>query len=465
MKKIRLFATVMLALLLSSLFVTSLKAQFVRTSYFMEGVPARLSLNPALCPTNGYFNIPVIGAFNAMATSNALGTRDITDLIGNSSNFYNKETFRNNLKDMNRVNASVNADILSFGWYKGKGFWSVGVGVRTDFNASIDRSLFDYLYQVDQSGFKWDGTKYDINNAKVNVNAYTEMAVGYARQLNSKWTVGMKAKLLLGVANGKLTINNVHVEGNLPDANATQAEIIANQSKYYAKIKADATFETSFKGLELGYGNHNDGTQYINDIKTKSFGIGGYGAAFDFGVTYRPMSDLTLSASVLDLGFLNWDKKNNQKAVSHMDKTYNVTNYQEFQQITEKGDVLNYEMLDLRTDEKEPSRHTSLASTFVLGAEYAILNKKISFGVLYTNRNAQPNNMSEVTISANFRPKGWFNVAGSYSMIQSAGKSFGLGIKLGPVFIGTDYMLLGDNTKCVNDQIGMSVPLGGRKRT
>lgn len=33
-------------------------AQYLRTSYFMEGASSRLQLNPGLQPSGGYFNIP-----------------------------------------------------------------------------------------------------------------------------------------------------------------------------------------------------------------------------------------------------------------------------------------------------------------------------------------------------------------------------------------------------------------------
>ena len=39
-------------------------AQYLRTSYFMEGASSRLQLNPGLQPSGGYFNIPVLGSFN-----------------------------------------------------------------------------------------------------------------------------------------------------------------------------------------------------------------------------------------------------------------------------------------------------------------------------------------------------------------------------------------------------------------
>ena len=46
--------------LLTVLGVTNGYAQGLRTSYFMDNVPARLKMNPALQPARGYFNIPAM---------------------------------------------------------------------------------------------------------------------------------------------------------------------------------------------------------------------------------------------------------------------------------------------------------------------------------------------------------------------------------------------------------------------
>ena len=46
-------------------------AQFLRTSYFMEGSHYRMQLNPALTPSRGFFNIPVVGSLNAQVGSNS----------------------------------------------------------------------------------------------------------------------------------------------------------------------------------------------------------------------------------------------------------------------------------------------------------------------------------------------------------------------------------------------------------
>ena len=77
----------------------SANAQFLRTSYFMEGTHYRQQLNPALTPTKGYFNLPVIGAVNATVGSTSLGYQDIIDIIDDGDDFYTKPDFMNRLHE------------------------------------------------------------------------------------------------------------------------------------------------------------------------------------------------------------------------------------------------------------------------------------------------------------------------------------------------------------------------------
>ena len=45
------------------------------TLYFMEGVPLRSQMNPALAPQRGYFNIPVLGGLAVTPTGQAITER------------------------------------------------------------------------------------------------------------------------------------------------------------------------------------------------------------------------------------------------------------------------------------------------------------------------------------------------------------------------------------------------------
>ena len=484
----------------------SANAQFLRTSYFMEGTHYRQQLNPALTPTKGYFNLPVIGAVNATVGSTSLGYQDIIDIIDDGDDFYTKPDFMNRLKDNNKLNVNFSTEILSAGWYKGKNFWSFNIGLRTDIGANLTKNMFTFLNEMETVEENWRNSNYDISGQRLNINAYTEVGLGLSRQINSRLTVGARVKALLGIGNMELKLNKVAMNANLPnDAEITkwssesywssmtpsQAAQAAQELKdkfnnYHANLTVGAELKSSFKGLEL---KEEEGKDYVTDFDFDSgkLGIAGYGFGIDLGASYKILDNLTVSASVLDLGFISWSKSSTKIASANPDpidikgSTYanmvnpndpntvmNAVNQlqndaQGYMDRVTNGDVLDYDMLQLEVGDAKESRKSRLASTLVLGAEYGFFNNKLAVGVLSTTRFVQPDALTELTFSANYRPKSWFNVALSYSAIQSAGKSFGLGLKLGPLFVGTDYMFLGKNSNSVNGFVGVSIPLGGRK--
>ncbi len=484
----------------------SANAQFLRTSYFMEGTHYRQQLNPALTPTKGYFNLPVIGAVNATVGSTSLGYQDIIDIIDDGDDFYKSTDFMNRLKDNNKLNVNFSTEILSAGWYKGKNFWSFNIGLRTDIGANLTKSMFTFLNEMGTIEENWRNSNYDISNQQLNINAYTEIGLGLSRQINSRLTVGARVKALLGIGNMELKLNQIAMSANLPTdkeiadwqnpdywtglgsgAAAEAEKLKAKFNNYHANLNVGAELKSSFKGLEL---KEEEGKDYVTDFDFDSgkLGIAGYGFGIDLGASYKIMDNLTVSASILDLGFISWSKSSTKLASANPDpidiqgkkyadmidpnapqtsitKALNQLNAdtEDYMELVTKGDVLNYDMLQLEVGDAKESRKSRLASTLVIGAEYGFFNNKLAVGALSTTRFVQPDALTELTFSANYRPKSWFNVALSYSVIQSAGKSFGLGLKLGPVFLGTDYMFLGKNSNSVNGFVGVSIPLGGRK--
>ena len=448
----------------------------------------------------------MIGAVNATVGSTSLGYQDIIDIIDDGDDFYTKPDFMNRLKDNNKLNVNFSTEILSAGWYKGKNFWSFNIGLRTDIGANLTKNMFTFLNEMETVEENWRNSNYDISGQQLNINAYTEIGLGLSRQINSSLTVGARVKALLGIGNMELKLNKVAMNANLPnDAEITkwssesywssmtpsQAAQAAQELKdkfnnYHANLTVGAELKSSFKGLEL---KEEEGKDYVTDFDFDSgkLGIAGYGFGIDLGASYKILDNLTVSASVLDLGFISWSKSSTKIASANPDpidikgSTYanmvnpndpntvmNAVNQlqndaQGYMDRVTNGDVLDYDMLQLEVGDAKESRKSRLASTLVLGAEYGFFNNKLAVGVLSTTRFVQPDALTELTFSANYRPKSWFNVALSYSAIQSAGKSFGLGLKLGPLFVGTDYMFLGKNSNSVNGFVGVSIPLGGRK--
>ena len=316
----------LLGICISLLVPTAMQAQYLRSSYFMEGSSTRMQLNPASQPKRGYVNLPVIGSLAAEVSSNSLGIQDVIDIFDSDGEFYNNDKFYNRLKGMNELNVSLNTDVVSFGFYKGKGFWSFNVGARVDVDATIPKTMFEYLRAVDVENFNWEGQQaFNIQNEKLRLNSYIEVGAGYSRAINERLTIGGKAKLLLGAGNINLKINQLYISGKEAGMDSE------------LQLKADAYLEASAKGLDLEEENG-----YITDLDYNNFCISGYGAGFDLGASYQVMKNLTFSAAILDLGFISWGKSSTQIAESNKNTVINKDNY------GDSSEVLDFELYGLQ---------------------------------------------------------------------------------------------------------------------
>lgn len=446
------------------------QAQYLRSSYFMEGTSARLQLNPGLQPTRGYFNVPIIGSFNMSASSNVLGTSDIIDLMDSGSDLYSNDKLFDRLKADNRLNVNLNTDILSFGWYRGKGFWSVNVGLRADFGAALAKDMFSMMRTM--NGFALEdvaGTNqsYSLSNQTLNMKAYAEIGLGYSRRITEKLTVGGRVKVLLGLARAEMNINQFDLDLEVPNLRNYQDDASRGElspSDWYGKgysYAAEGNVITTLKGGGMTFDN--SGMIDDFDLDAGDLGIAGSGFGIDLGASYKVWDNLTVSASILDLGFLKWKESETTVAtVTGGDEvTINSENYDRYI----GGDFLSFERFDFEEGSPEKVKtRTRLYSTLLLAGEYGLLNNKLSVGAMYTARFAEPKTLNELTFLATFRPKNWLNAAISYSPIQASGKSIGLAVKLGPLFVGTDYMFFGGNSKSVNGFLGISFPLGGKPK-
>ena len=455
--------------------VFSAQAQYLRTSYFMEGASTRVQMNPGLQPTRGYLNLPIIGGFNVTANTNSLGINDIIDITKDGNDFLNNNTLYNSLKQDNRFNMNLNTNILSFGWIKGKNFWSVNAGLRMDIGAQINKDMFTMMRNMNGFDIKSVAGKpqsYKMGNQSINMNAYAEVGLGFSRRITEKLTVGARAKMLLGLARTEVNIEQFDLDLDIPEVpnieNMTPQELMDyefSESDWYGKgysYNAKANVVTTLKGGGMTFDPE---TNMINgfDLDASSFGIAGTGFGIDLGASYSILKNLTVSAAVLDLGVMKWNKSNTTMAEVNGEEnvTISADNYEQYI----GGDLLSLDRFDFKKKgNADYKTSTKLSTTILLAAEYGLLNNKLSVGAVYSSRFVQPKTQTELTFLATYRPSNAFNAAISYSPILSGGKSFGLALKLGPIFAGTDYMYFGGNSKTINGFVGLSLPLGGKRK-
>lgn len=443
-------------------------AQFLRTAYFMDKSTVRTAMNPAFRPERGYFAIPALGSLNLSYGANSLAVSDILypqdgKLVTFLDPSVSTESFLGRLKNNNQLNFDTGFGILSMGWYAGENFWTIDLGLKAMASSNIPKSLFEFM----KRGSGINGTKYSITDFEIYVDSYVETAIGFSRPVNDRLTVGGKFKVLLGAANANAYFDQLNIE--------------MNQDKW--RVTSSGRMDASIKGLNPEFAEDDKSMPYINGFDIKSPGIGGFGGAIDLGASYKLLDNLTLSASVLDFGFISWSGNSTISAKANDEFIFDGFDIPVGDQTSDEGSMSDQidAMIDGMSDlmhfreTKSSGRTKMLRTTIVFGGEYSILNNKISFGLLSTTRMFKPNPYTELTASANFRPTDWFSASLSYSLINSDFNTFGLALNFSPswinLFIGTDYMVtkvtpqwVPIDARAANLYFGFSVPLGKQKQ-
>ncbi|WP_455639110.1 DUF5723 family protein [Parabacteroides sp.] len=401
-------------------------------------VPERLSMNPALMPSKGYFKIPVL-SIGGEYTANALTIQDLMDVTDDEKPIDDKEGFLQHLENNNKVQANMALDILSFGFYTGKHFWSLHLGVRAKGRTLLPRQLFEFANDLNDTESIGN---YDIPKTNLSYQAYLEAGLGYGIQLTDKLSLGIRANVLFGVMQSKLTMSGMQIirQGDNVRIAPQNAEVTVSPSFYGGDYNEDDYITDYPEGDYF----------YFDDMLPSHFAISGFGMGFDLGASYRLLDNLTVSAALNDLGFLNWNNTVKGKGVE------NEINVNELKYSVIDSDIFSF------ASEGEKNVNRSICPQLNIGAEYGFLENKLGVGILSSTRFDKPFSTTELTLSGNYRPNSNFGATLSYSMVQSQFKTIGIGIKLGSLFIGSDYLFFKSPKQSGNlgGYIGLSIPLG-----
>lgn len=428
-----------------------------RTGYFNDNLHLSNRLNPAVLPTAGYFSMPVLGMIDFGLSTDFKNFSTLIDAVSTDEGILENDEFYNSLKTNNQIDLDLKMDILSFGWWKGKNFWSVNVGLKFNAGASLPKSLLDFARESARydEGTISNVPSANIENVTMKMKGYTDIGVGYSRRINDKFTVGGRAKVLLGWANVDLGVDNFELDfSELPNHPENPSNWDPNKN-YHGHTSAQAHIRTSYKGGGLEF--NPDGS--VKEFALDGFGVAGYGVGFDLGITYMPINRLTLSAAVQDLGFIKWQKGSTSMATADHseDITVNIDNYEDYL----SDDVFDLDKYELQEEESK-GYTTGLGTTLMVGGEYRLgLKEQFSVGALYTTRFAELRNVSTFSAVAGYVPASVFNASLSYTYMQYTGSVIGGLIKLGSAFIGADYAFAGPQAS-YNFYIGMSFKIGER---
>ena len=391
----------------------TLLPNFSYNNFYNPGVPVN---------ANAYFGIGLSNINLSVYNSN-IKYKNIYDFSGNKPVAFNANKFLNSLDEKeNFINTNFSLDIARFGCRIGKFY--VGLDWRLRYNG-------EFHYSRDFIGFfiNGNGNYLGKNNPAdfsigVDVNAFTEMALGLQYQINDKLTVGIRPKLLVGMANISVDDEDtkIYTDENTYEMTAdVNINIMASTIFRADDIYRMADYSKYFNGIdELVFEN-------VFDIKENlGFGI-------DFGASYVFNKHFGVSAGVYDLGYIKW--KHSKVKNYHKDNVVvNDAIIDEFE------DLMNMEINldDLYSDLIEdiwdndslydgPGYKTALKTRIMLQGYYELcpIARFSAVGQLYyINKQFRP------TFTVAYSGSVWrfLNFTASYTLSKYSGNSIGAGI-------------------------------------
>lgn len=423
-------ASIALALTLSA----GLSAQTtLNSSYFMEKMTKRNQLNPALKTPNNYVSMPSLGNFYLGINSNlGLGTflypRD-NKLVTFLHESVPADEFLNKLTPNNTIELDMGLDLISFGFWAWGGQNTFNLSLKSNTGAYLPKEIFQFL----KTGQEATGvTRYDMSNITATTSNYLELALGHARDITDKLSAGAKIKVLIGAAHAEARIDRM-------DISMSQNEWTIKQAGH---LQATSLLELTT----------DPETGEVTDYKVgNNFGLAGFGLGFDLGATYKLIDNLTLSAALTDIGFMRWN--NLTRAETDPNKEFRFSGFDNIgaeddengdNPFDQKADQLGDDLKALTKFYQSDTRSVSnsLRTTLRVGAEYAVLDNAISFGLLSTTRFVGYRTYAEGMAAINFRPLSALHLTVNGS-VSNMGSSVGAILNIcAPgfnFFVGTDY--------------------------
>ncbi len=272
---------------------TSVSSQNKQFIYGFQDIPQSLLENPGgEVFFDKHIGIPFLsGVYLNVGTNNGL----ISGLFTNDgvaiNNKFQSIIHSLSTKDFFSVNEQL--DIVNIGYrlQNEKDYLSFGIYQEFDFISYHPKDIAILFYQgnTDGNGNTDLNSTYALNDANIKGEMIGVFHAGISRRVNNKFTIGARAKLYSGVFNFQSHHNRGLISSRLDQGNNVQ-HLINN---------ADVTFNSS------GLTKSANKTFASNTFRSLFFG-GNLGLGLDVGFTYRLKDNMTLSASLLDLGFISY---------------------------------------------------------------------------------------------------------------------------------------------------------------
>jgi hypothetical protein len=465
-----------------TIIITEVSAQNSQAMYFMN-LPQNHLLNPAFRPSNSvYIGLPVLTGISLNMNNNFVNFSDVfmkgkpqDSIISFLNPDYNIDKFLSKIKDKNFFEPEVMVQLISLGFSVGKdSYFFLDINERIDGNIVIPGDLLKLAFRGNQ---EFVGNKIDLSSLRGDLKYFREVGAGFSRNFSDRLRIGIKAKLLFGIASVSMVNNSLGITVN---------------DDYSHLFDADLAVNTS--GLEVKTDSKNNVSSIVFDdsrLKTASgrydffSGSKNMGLGIDIGASYDLTDRIVLSASVIDLGFIRWKKDvtnlktKNQFLFSGLNMLDVINGTRSVQDLG--NDILDSLKNAFVVNNTKSPFTTYLPFGISFGGSYNV-TRRFSMGLLSYSRIIQKQVREALTLSVNLSIGNAVAASASYTAENHRYDNLGAGLAFRTGI--TQFYLIADRIpitwdriksdqnsfilpsswNTINLRIGMNLVFGTRKR-
>lgn len=470
-------------MLLLAVMISDAAAQYSQSLYFMN-LPQRSALNPALRQTSRlYIGLPALSGLTVNLDNNFINMSDlfIDGVISDSTVSFlepgeHLDRLIDGLKDKNSIELQAAVQLFGLGFSVGKDLWvSLDLTERAEGNFVLPGDLIRLGIRGNEG---YTGQTIDLSSLRTDAKYYHEIGVGISKNITDRMRLGVRGKILFGVAAATLDNNDLRLRVNEDNTHTLFADMSFSMSgPVYAVMNPDGTLDS----VSIDDSRFESTKQTISLLTN----TGNPGFGLDFGIEYRITDRLSVSGAITDLGFIRWRTDRTTLFTKTQFEFNGLTMQDVYDESLDFGELINWTLDSLQNTfyKKADSNPfvTYLSPGVTAAASYSPV-KAFTFGVLSHTRFIGRQVRESVTLSANMNLLNALSATCSYTAVNHRYDNLGAGIALRggwmqlyamvdnipirwtKVSSGNDSFAVPEDWNTIHARVGMNILFGNKAK-
>jgi hypothetical protein len=401
-------------------------------------------LNPAVQSECKWFiGLPVISSIHLNIANSATSYRQLVSNLNDNSARLNIDRVVNHLGMRTLIATEIHATLLALGYKLDNTYFAFSIIEKNNLPFTLSKDLFTLAWK---GNTQFEGEQASARGTSIYAMHYREYALGISRQNDAGNFLGIKGKLLFGKLNFSVPKSDISLYTDPTTFDLTiNGNLRMNMS---APLIID---ETNGRINNITY---DESASLMNLI----FNRKNWGFAFDAGFIKQMNEKITLSGSILDVGFIRWRSYLNNLS-SNEEFTYQGV-------LADTGNVIGSLLDSITFEITNQSYTTMLPIKTYLGVSYSLTDRfdaMITGSALYYRTKIVP----AITMGLDYNPFGHFHLVASYSVMYRTFYNVGLGFSIGRGPL--QFYMISDNAagfiwpfsaRNINLRFGLNINLG-----